>query len=611
MRFRSTFLDRRGYQALPAGEVNGAEGGEAGASSESWYADLIGGGPDVNPELSGSRKFDVFDEMAMTDPTIKALLLFQALPTRSAVWSLEPRVDEPVARAIADFVAWNLGLEGELGEMDLSWSGALGLTITAGLKHGPSIEELIWDDVRTWHDADGDPHLVRPLARLAPRPARTIAKVSRTKGRVEWVSQTIPGARPMPAEKVSYIVFDPDETGRWEGSSMLRPAWAAWRMKKALQIAAGIGWDRYASGLPVIFHPDNEDAETRARRIGEQIRQHERAFVNFPSNGMGPGGRPDSGWFLELVNGAATLADPVPLLRWFTEQESEAGLAMFSRLGSTDTGSRAVGEVQIDPFYLSVTAMANMVARERERQVIRRIVEVNFGLEAAERFTPKLLVTRIQARNVEVIARAISYLSPAGFTFTDRGAQDDVREMLGFGKLEDAAEVAGITPEALRAVLTDAGIDQATLEEIIGALPADVGIARNRAPGEGQGLLAPAPARRALPPARSNAQRDRELEAEREKRESLEERLAELERRPSIVVEAPPPAPVIPPAAPIPPAPVEVRFEAGAFQIETHVEPGEAPKPPTVIVEGRQPTGATTHRNDDGTVTVRYSFSDE
>jgi len=85
-----------------------------------------------------------------------------------------------------------------------------------------------------------------------------------------------------------------------------------------------------------------------------------------------------------------------------------------------------------------VQAMVQLVRRERERQVIRRIVEVNFGIEAADRYTPKLTVTRVQAKDPIVTAQAISYLSNAGFTFTDRGAQDDVREMLGFGKLDDA-----------------------------------------------------------------------------------------------------------------------------------------------------------------------------
>jgi hypothetical protein len=260
-------------------------------------------------------------------------------------------------------------------------------------------------------------------------------------------------------------------------------------------------WDRFASGLPVIFHPDNPDAEERAKQIGESIRQHERGFAHFPSNGAGASGRPDTEWYLELLNGAATLADPVPLLRWFTEQESEAGLAMFSRLGSTDTGSRAVGEVQIDPFFLGVQAIAKTVARERERQVIRRMVEVNFGVESAERYTPKLTVTRIQARSVLAIAQALSYLSNAGFTFTDVGVQDDVRELLGFGKLSDVADTAGVPVETLLAVLRDQGLDAASIAAIVNGLPPEIGVRVNRVPGEGQGLIPPAPTRPALPPA--------------------------------------------------------------------------------------------------------------
>lgn len=587
MRFRSTFFDRRGYQSLPAGEVGGP-GGEAGASSFSWYDEILGGGPDVNPELSGSLKFPVYDEMALTDPTIKSLIQFWSLSARSAVWGLQPRIeDDPVAIAIRDCVAWNVGLEGELGQMDLDWRGGLGLTIGMGLKHGPAIEELVWGDVTEWRDADGDAHLVRPLARLAPRPARTIGRVIRQMGKVKEITQTLPGTSPMPADKVSYIVFDPEETGRWEGSSMIRPAWAAWRMKKALQIAAGIGWDRFASGLPVIYHPDNEDAEARAKKIGSQIRQHERAFAHFPSNGPGVSGRPDSDWYLELVNGATTLADPVPLLRYFTEQESEAGLALFARLGQTQTGSRAVGEVQIDPFFLGVQAMATTLARERERQVIRRIVEVNFGLAAAELYTPKLTVTRIQARSIVTVAQAISYLSQAGFTFTDRGVQDDVREMLGFGLLPDAAEASGITVETLTGVLAEQGLTTDAIAAIVNALPAEIGIARNRVPGEGNGIV---PATKALPPARAN----RELERGNPELAEMRRQLTEMARR-----EPEPREPLS--------LEVNVRNEPGKAPIVEVFNQAPAQDPPTVVVDGQRPTEAIAERDGDKTV-VRYRY---
>lgn len=486
---RSTLFDRRQFGQLPT-TLQDVEEGEAGASSDSWYLEVQGGGPDVNPELSGSAKFPVFDEMAATDPTIKSLLALWSLPAGSAVWGLEPADEaERFTIAVRDLVAWNVGLDGRMGEMELSWAGGIRRTITTGLKHGPAIEELVWDDVRDYRDADGDVHLVRPLARLAPRPAGTIERVHRRNGRLEKIEQNIAGARPMKAAKVSYVVFDPDETGRWEGSSMIRPAWVAWRMKKALQIAAGIGWDRFASGLPVVYHPNDPDSEARAKRIGRAIRQHERAFVNFPAEALGVSGtgRPQSEWFLDLVNGAATLADPVPLLRWFAEEEVEAGLANWSRLGRTESGSRAVGEVQIDPFFLGVQAVTHELARERERQVLRRIVAVNFGEDVAEWATPKLTVSRIQARNVEVVARAISYLSPAGITFTDRGAVNDLRELLGFGELDEAAEVAGVSPADLTRALRSAGLDEATLASVLADLPPELGLQRNRV--EGGGLL--------------------------------------------------------------------------------------------------------------------------
>lgn len=492
---RTTLFDRS-YQAVPAGSTGGPEKGEAGASTDSWYTDIQGGGPDVNPELSGSAKFAVFEEMALVDPTIRSLLMFYALPVRSAIWGLDPRspdsVSEPdaVARAICDFCAWNLGLEDHLGEMDLSWGASVGFDVTTGLKHGPSIRELIYDtDGRVWTDADGDTHTVWPLARLAPRPARTIERVKREKGRITEITQNVPGTKPMKAEKVSYVVFDPDETGRWEGSSMIRPAWVAWRMKKALQLAAGIGWDRFASGIPIIYHPADDESERRAKAIGRSIRNHERAYVNLPAAGeSSAAGRPASEWFVDLLNGTNTLADPVPLLRYFTEQETEAGLAHFSRLGTTENGSRAVAETQIDPFYLAVQAIAQELRRERERQVLRQLVAVNFGTEAAERYTPKLTVSRIQARNVEVVARAISYLSPAGFTFTDLGAQNDVREMLGFAKLDEAAEISGISRAQLLAAFQTVGLDAETVAELVNALPPELGVARNRVPAEGAGL---------------------------------------------------------------------------------------------------------------------------
>lgn len=462
-----------------------AKPGEYGTDADAWIADYLGGGPDVNPLLTGVKKYEVYDEMRKTDPAIKSLLWLPKLSIRGAKWSLDPADEDPVSLLVRDFVAHNLGLEDQFGELDLTWDEQLQQALLF-LDWGVMFEELIWDEIVTWRDADGDEHLVRPLARLAPRAPATVQRVTRDRrGRIEMLEQILPGSQPIPGEKLTYFVTE-REGRRWEGTSMMRPCWGAWSLKKQLMIAAGIGWDRFASGLPVLWHPDNPKAEALAKKIARGIRQHERGYATFPKV---TGGKDDQEWLLEILNGSDTLADPTPLLHLFDEQIAKAGLQQFSVLGQTGTGSRAVGDVLVDPFYKAVEGFAFYVARQRARDVVRRIVRVNFGEEIAEKASPQLTVSKIQMRNVVVIAQAIGDLANAGLTFTDREAVDDVRELLGMPRLPNDLEQEGIDLAQLEQILRDAGLDDGRLQEIIAALPPEIGIARNRVPTrEGDGL---------------------------------------------------------------------------------------------------------------------------
>lgn len=488
MRLATTlFRPSRTLAAAPQGAIREPAKGEAGAESEQLWADLMGGGPDFNPELSGSAKFPVYEEMAMTDPTVKSLIWIPMLSIRGAAWGLDPKDEaEPLDRLICDFVAQNLGVGDELGWMDLSWPKLVEQALGLMMRYGPCIEELVWDDVKPWRDGDGDEHLTRPLARLSPRLPSSIQNFERKPdGSIRRIVQNLSNTRPIPGEKLTYMVFE-QRPGHWDGVSLLRPAWGAWRIKKSLLISSGVGWDRFALGVPVVHHPDTPADEQRAREIGRSLRSHERAYVNFPVTG-GTTAK-DAEWGLEILNAAQSLADPAPLIRLLSEQIAEAGLQHFMRQGLGQTGARATAETQADPFYLAVEAIASDLRRERMRQVVRRIVEVNFGKEASEQRCPVLTVSRIVPRDLVSISQALSYLSTAGFTFTDRGAIDDVRELLGFGALPNDLEAAGIPRAALMQALSSLGLDSATFASIVNALPDDMGIARNRVPAEGEPL---------------------------------------------------------------------------------------------------------------------------
>ncbi|RDI73299.1 Protein of unknown function (DUF935) [Gaiella occulta] len=483
---RLTLFDRS-YASVPTGDLTGPDRGEAGADGEQWLRDMLQGGPDVNPELSGRQKFFVYDEMRKTSASVKSLLMFYKLTVRSASWSIDPHDTDPVSKVIRDMVAWNLGLDGEDGQLDLSWGKSLeqGLQM---LEFGCMFEELVWGDVRRWRDADGDEHLVRPLARLAPRLPASVQKVEYgSDGRISRLTQGIANTRPIPGDKLSYLVFEP-APGTWDGVSLLRPAWGAWKLQKLLMISTGIGWDRYSAGTPVVWHPDTPEGAERARTIGRNVRTHQRAYVHLPVPQGGT--KADSEWAIDILNAAQSLAEPSTLLRWCSEQIAEAGLQHFARQGLGQTGARASAETQADPFYLAAQVLAEDLALERKRQVVRQLVEVNFGREAADYRMPRLTVSKLRARNIDVIARAISLLEPAGFTFTDREAQDDVRDLLGLTNLPNDLEQHGIPRDRLLAALSAAGLDQAQLAAVVNSLPSDVGVARNTVPKEGAGLAA-------------------------------------------------------------------------------------------------------------------------
>lgn len=489
MRVSSQFF--RSYATGPSGSPGDPPKGEAGSDGRSWLGDYMGGGPDVNPELTGQAKFDMYDEMAATDASVKGLMMFLLLPCRSAAWGLNPKTDEPEAKLIRDAAAWQFGLEEELGQLDLSWDELMQQGLGQIMRMGPCIEELVWDDMATWRDADGDPHLLRPLARVALRPARTISKVEWEKGRIRRVEQGYATSSKTVDNKsgfkVSYMVFERRD-GYWDGVSLLRPAWGPWTLKKALMVSSGIGWDRFAFGILKIHHPDTPEAADEATEIGRNVQAHERGYVRFPVE-VGAGYQ-DSDWNMEIENAGATLADPVPLLRFYTEQIYEAGMEQFSRQGFGQTGARATSETQVDPFFLAVQAMAHYYRRERLRQVIRPWVRVNFGAEAEERWTPELTVSKIQARNIEVISRAIALLEPAGYQLTEREDQDDVRELLGFGRLKEAAAKMGVSRDQVEAALAAGGLTPETLQLVLAKLPADLGVKLNRR--EGNGLPLPA-----------------------------------------------------------------------------------------------------------------------
>lgn len=446
------------------GAATSAPGGVVGRDSTYPHLDLAFGGTDVNPELSGRARFETFREMKTSDPAVRSLSWLYKLPIRSATWNIraaEKDADGPaVAEARADFARWQFGLPPyNAPRLDLTWD-ELNQQDLLYLDYGSMGGELVWGDPETWMDADGTPHLIRPLARIAPRMAASIAEleVDEMTGAISRIRQDVGRGEWMPGSKVTWLVNE-REGSNWFGVSLLRAAYGAWKIKRQILISDAIGYDRWSSGIPVVRHPPGTEAERKAQEIGRSVRGHERAWVAFDSP------KSEGVWDIDLLSGASSIADPVQRLRYLDEQIAKAGLEQFSSLGTTQTGSRAVGDVLIEPYYLAVQAVASYVAAARMRQVLRRLWDVNFGPEVP---VPEIMPEKVQGENVAALARVLADLSAAGLTFADRDTQNDIRDRLDLQHLPEPAARA---------------IDE---------LPDDVGLvpALNRVPAEGESVLA-------------------------------------------------------------------------------------------------------------------------
>lgn len=446
--------------SFPAGvRAKGTSLGATGVSGVdgSWYLDALHGSFDVGgyddqPQLSGRNKYGVYREMRQGDPAIRSLEWLFKLPIRRAKWGIEPASDDPLDLIVADFYGWQFGLpvsaqgarKHGIGKLSQTWDSSISQALLS-LAYGAQGEELVWADPEEWIDADGDTHLLIPLSRLAPRMASTIIRmdVDPRTGDIVTVEQDLPGTTPIPGDKLAWYVTEPEGAGKW-GTSLLRPCYGPWLLKKGLSVAAAIGWDRFAAGTPLIRYPQGggQAAKAEAERIGRNYRVHERGWVALE-------GAAGDGWDFEIKSGAQSLQDPTPLLRAYDHQIAMAGLQQFSNLGNTETGSRAVGAVLADAFYLAADAVAQELAQARMRQVMQRIHDLNFPKGVP---LPTLTVMGIEPDDIERLGRVLYDLSQAGLSFDDPDTQNDIRDRISMRHLPD--NVA----EALRGLPDNVGV---------------------------------------------------------------------------------------------------------------------------------------------------------
>lgn len=325
-----------------------------------------------NPLLTWPLSVRIYDEMRRTESQIQAVLRSVGFPILAASWRLDPNGARP---EVVEQIAADLGLR-VLGSKDEShsrlrtrgrfdWNAHLRQALLM-LAYGHMGFELVC------RIENGQAR----LASLAPRMPTSIAEINTARtGELESIRQhyTDTGrGRPelIGADKLVWYTNE-QEGGSHAGVSLLRSAYRDYLLKnKTLRDHVDM-LERNGMGVPVVEAPEMANAAEIAQceDIASRYRSGITSGVGLPHGAKITFPGPNRGG----------LPDALPTIRYFDESIAQSVLAMFLKLGTTQTGSRALGDSMVDFFSLALQAVAKNLAHTATGQIVERLVDLNYG----------------------------------------------------------------------------------------------------------------------------------------------------------------------------------------------------------------------------------------
>ncbi|MEV5211344.1 DUF935 family protein [Micromonospora sp. NPDC053740] len=383
-----------------------------GSVSDGTYDAWLGEALEQVPALVYPLSVETYAQMRR-DPQLAAILAGYTLQIRRASWSVNPAGCRP---EVAQLVADDLGLPVTGDDTPraarvrgVSWAEHLRAAL-ACLTYGHSGFEIL---------AEMRAGLAR-LSMLAERPAHTITAIyaDQRSGAFQGVTQDIPGRLDVPQIKADRMVWycHEREGNSWQGTSLLRPAYGPWLLKRELQRVLATSSRRFGMGVPTVKAlPGTSPTDgqmTAALGLATSARVGDQGGAAVPP-----------GFTFELVGMTGSTPDTLAFIRYLDQQMSRMSLMSHLDLGTSESGSRALAESFVDVLMMSIQSVAETVADTITRQAAARLVGWNFGDDEP---VPAVTVSGIGDRR-EITAQSLDLLLRSGALSADPALEAHIR----------------------------------------------------------------------------------------------------------------------------------------------------------------------------------------
>jgi hypothetical protein len=390
------------------------------------------------PSLRGAAGIEKMAAILRKEPaafTAHRLVLLSAAP---ATWKAVPASDTGPDREAADF------LDSCLADMSHSFWEAVKFALSAQA-FGFADHEIVWKrrQGREQGNQAGsafDDGLVG-IRKLAVRRQETVDRwETDANGGYQTMVQRDPSNYreiKVPIVKLLHFIGG-DDRGSWEGLGWLEPAYKMAHQLDNYEIIQGVGWQRSFTGLPVFRWKESPDPNDirEAKSIGEGLAVNEMQYVALPGTMVD----------FELVSvanvNAGELRALINQLRW----EIMGLVAVtFMRLGSTESGSRALSQPLIELYTRGVDASLDMVSEVLNRHMIPRLFDANPGQFTGMTDYPQITHSSITKLPLE----ALSYLGSLQTFLATAGPEDSIwlRELVGMPEIDLDAQQAEEPPQ--------------------------------------------------------------------------------------------------------------------------------------------------------------------
>jgi hypothetical protein len=378
------------------------------------------------------KRMEIFDEMRSSDEAINTAISAREQMIGSSNWLLSSTDDTPRGKEILEFCEDNI--YPVLPELLRHLAGAIQYGFGACEKvfeyaDRPFARNIVRGKIRRATKSIGRRIYLRKLAHIRQRTIYSF--IVPPTGDLEFLRQYVYSGTgqiaflktDIPREKVLLWSFNRRGDDYW-GYPPTRNCYRAWKFKQQLEKLNLLGVDRFGVGTPIAEEGEGwtQPDRDRLHQFLTAWRSGQNTFLAHPFGGK---------ITIASAEGQA-IANVLEWVKFYNVGIAKSFLTQVSELGTTDTGSRAVGETFTEQLQGVVQSDCEDIANIINEELVIDLVDWNFGpQDAYPVFSPS---ARIQIDTAT--AQLINSIKMSGAVVWD--AQDEawLRDALGMHDID-------------------------------------------------------------------------------------------------------------------------------------------------------------------------------